>query len=223
MNNDGSLAFVGEFAGETGIFTQTALLAKSGEVIAGQKLVALGPPAINDRGIVAFQGWLSGQIATGIFTPTTVLLKAGDTIGGKTLTDLFFGPALNAIGTVAFVGIFSGGAGIFTQKALLVQAGDTIDGHRLTSFSCPVINDGGVVAFFATFPGGAGIFTQTSLIARTGATICGKTVIGLGQPAINGAGAVAFAASFSDRSSAIVLARPTIVAPESQNSLGCDQ
>jgi hypothetical protein len=101
-----------------------------------------------------------------------VLVKAGDTICGKTLNDLFFGPALNSGGTVAFMGVFSGGTGIFTQNALLVQAGDTIGGQTLTSFGYPVINDSGIVAFYATYPGGAGIFTQTSLIAKTGDTIC---------------------------------------------------
>ena len=63
-------------------------------------------------------------------------------------------------GTVAFMGVFSGGTGVFTQNALLVQAGDAIGGQTLTSFSYPVINDSGVVAFFATNPGGAGLFTQ---------------------------------------------------------------
>ena len=117
------------------------------------------------------------------------------------------------------MGVFSGGTGVFTQNALLVQAGDTIGGQTLTSFGYPVINDSGVVAFFATYPGGAGIFTQTSLIAKTGDTICGRTLIGLGQPAINSGGAVAFAALFSDRSSAVILARPVMVPAESWNSL----
>jgi len=112
---------------------------------------------------------------------------------------------------VAFTGVFSQGTGIFTQNELLVQAGDTIGGRTLTSFGSPVINDSGRVAFFATYEGGAGIFTQTSLIAKTGDTICGKTLIALGQPAINSGGAVAFTALFSDRSSAVILARPVLV------------
>jgi hypothetical protein len=161
--------------------------------------------------MVAFQSWLSGRSATAILTPTSVLVKAGDTIAGKTLTNLFFGSALNSSGTVAFIGVFPGGTGIFTQNALLVQAGESIGGLTLSTFGYPVINQSGVVAFFATYPGGMGVFTQTSLIAKTGDTICGKTLIGLGQPAINSGGTVAFAASFSDGSSAIILARPTMV------------
>jgi len=211
INNKGAVAFGASFSGGTGIFTQTALLTKSGQSIAGQTLDSFGPPAINDQGMVAFQSWLSGNITTAILTPTSVLVKAGDTIGGKTLTDLFFGPALNSSGTVAFIGVFSGGTGIFTQNALLVQAGDSIGGQTLTTFGYPVINGSGIVAFFATYPGGAGVFTQTSLIAKTGDTICGRTLIGLGQPAINSGGTVVFAALFSDGSSAIILARPTIV------------
>ena len=147
-----------------------------------------------------------------------MLVKVGDTIGGKTLTDLFFGPALNSSGTVAFMGVFSGGTGVFTQNALLVQAGDTIGGQTLTSFGYPVINDSGMVAFFATYLRWAGIFTQTSLIAKTGDTIRGRTLIGLGQPAINSGGAVAFTALFSDRSSAVIVARPAMVAAENRST-----
>jgi hypothetical protein len=211
INNDGTVAFVGSSLSGNGIFTQTGVVAKSGESIEGLTLASFGPPAINDRGMIAFQSWLSGKTATAIFTPTAVLVKVGDTIGGKTLTDLFFAPTLNSSGTVAFMGAFSGGTGVFTQNALLEQTGDTVGGRKLTSFGSPVINDRGLVAFFATYPGGSGIFTQTSLIAKTGDTICGKTLIGLGQPAINSSGAVAFTAWFSDRSSAVILARPALV------------
>lgn len=223
INNHGTVAFVGSSSSGTGIFTQTAALAESGESIEGLTLTSFGPPAINDHGTVAFQSWLSGKIGTAIFTPTAVLVKVGDMIGGKTLTDLFFAPALNSSGTVAFMGVFSGGTGIFTQNALLEQTGDTIGGREITSFGSPVINDMGLVAFFATYPGGAGIFTQTGLIAKTGDAIRGKTLIGLGQPAINGSGAVAFTALFSDRSSAVVLAQPVIVPAQSWNSGRHDQ
>jgi len=208
INNKGTVAFEGSFSGGTGIFTQKALLAKSGESIAGQPIASFGPPAINDRETVAFQAWFSGRIATAILTPTAVLVKTGDTIGGKTLTDLYFGGALNSSDAVAFVGTFSGGTGVFTQQALLVQAGDAIGGVTLTSFGSPVINDSGIVAFLGSYAGGSGIFTQNSAIAKTGDTICGRTAIGLGQPAINRRGDVAFTASFSDGSSAIILARP---------------
>jgi hypothetical protein len=65
----------------------------------------------------------------------------------------------------------------------------------------------------------AWVNTTWKNFSATGDTICGRTVIGVGQPAINRGGAVAFAAWFSDRSSAIMLARPMIVPPpESQNS-----
>jgi len=124
INNNGTVVFQGSFSNGNGIFTQRALLAKTGELIAGQQLASFGPPAINDRETVAFQGWLSGRIATAILTPTAVLVKVGDTIGGKTLTDLFFGAALNSSDTVAFMGAFPGGTGVFTQKTLRVQAGD---------------------------------------------------------------------------------------------------
>jgi hypothetical protein len=223
INNDGTVAFVGSSSSGTGIFTQTGVVAKSGESIEGLTLASFGAPAINDRGTIAFQSWLSGKIATAIFTPTAVLVKVGDTIGGKTLTDLYFAPTLNSSGTVAFMGVFSGGTGVFTQDALLEQTGDTVGGRKLTSFGSPVINDTGLVAFFATYPGGAGIFTQTSLIATTGDTICGKTLIGLGQPAINSSGAVAFTAWFSDRSSAVILARPALVPAKQGTSVRDDQ
>jgi hypothetical protein len=207
MNNKGTVAFVGSSSSGDGIFTQTAQLARTGVPIGGQIPVTFGQPAINEGEMVAFQSWFAGGIATGILTPTSLLVKTGDTIGGKTLTDLFFGPALNSNGTIAFVGTFSGGTGIFTQKNLLVEAGDKIGGKTLTSFGYPMISDNGVVAFFATYAGGEGIFTQEAAIAKTGETICGKTLVGVGQPVISKHGIVAFLALFSDRSSAIVLAQ----------------
>jgi hypothetical protein len=210
INNSGTVAFVGSFSGGTGIFTQTALLAKSGASIGGVTPAYFGPPAVNDRGTVAFQSWLSESRATAILTPTAVMVKTGDTIDGKTLTDLFFGPALNSSDTVAFVGAFPGGTGVFTQKAMLVRSGNTIGGKTLTSFGLPMIDDSGTAAFFGTYPGGEGIFTQSSVIAKTGDQVGGRTLTGLGQPAMNGGGAVAFAALFSDGSSAIVLAHPKI-------------
>jgi hypothetical protein len=217
INKGGAVAFIGSFSGGTGIFTPTALLAKSGEPIGGVTPANFGPPAVNNGRTVAFQSWLSAPGATAILTPTAVLVKTGDTIGGKTLTDLFFGPALNSNGTVAFGGAFAGGTGVFTQKAMLVRSGDTIGGKTLTSFGLPMIDDSGTVAFFGTYPGGEGIFTQSSVIAKVGDQVGGKTLTGFGQPAMTSAGTVAFAALFSDGSSAIVLARPKalIPAPES--------
>lgn len=211
INNNGTVAFVGEFSGGTGIFTQTALFAKSGGAIAGAITASFGPPGINNRGTVVFQGWLSGWRATAILTPTSVLVKTGDTIDGKKLTDLLFGPALNSSGTVAFAGTFSGGTGIFTQKALLAQSSDVMGGKTLTGFGLPVIDDRGTVAFLGTYSGGVGIFTQSTVIAKTGDTVGGRTLTGLGQPAINRSGEVTFAAWFSDGSSAIMLARPMMI------------
>jgi hypothetical protein len=211
INNSGTVAFLGSFSSGEGIFTQTALLAKTGDLIAGATMVSFGAPAINNKGTVAFQSWTLGGRATAIVTPTTVLIKTGDTINGKRLNDLLFGPALNSSDTVAFFGTFPGGSGIFTQKALLVRSGDTVGGQMVTGFGLPVIDDSGTVAFLGIYPGGMGIFTQSTLIAKTGDTVCGKTLTGLGQPAINRGGRVTFAASFSDGSSAIVLAKPTVL------------
>ena len=209
INNNGTVAFAGWFSGGTGIFTPSALLVSSVDSIAGKGPISFGPPSINEHGAIAFQSWFSGGgILTAISTPTTLLVKTGDTIGGKTLTNLFFGSALSSGGDVAFVGVFADGTGVFTQKDLLVQAGDKIGGQTLATFGFPVISDNGTVAFFATYPGGEGIFTQKTIIAKTGDTLEGKTLIGVGQPAISQGGIVAFEAQFSDRSSAIVLARP---------------
>ena len=210
INDGGTVAFLGSFSDGTGIFTQAALLARSGASIGGMTPVNFGPPAINDRGTVAFQSWQTEPRATAILTPTAVVVKTGDTIDGKTLTDLSFGSALNSSDTVAFVGVFPGGAGVFTQKAMLVSSDNTIGGKTLTSFGLPTIDDSGTVAFLATYPGGEGIFTQSAVIAKTGDQVSGRTLTGLGQPAMNSGGAVAFAAEFSDGSSAILLARPKI-------------
>ena len=200
------------------------MLAKSGESIEGLILTSFGPPAINDRGTVAFQSWLSGKITTAIFTPTAVLVKVGDTIGGKTFDRSVFCSRTELQWHCGFYGrVFGRNRGLHSKRA--TGANRRYDRRPATNqlWFPGGINDAGLVAFFGTSPEGAGIFTQTSLIAKTGDTICGKTLTGLGQPAINNSGVVAFTALFSDRSSAVIVARPIIVPAKSLTSVRRDQ
>jgi hypothetical protein len=120
INDSGTVAFWGEFpsgsVAANGIFTQSALLAKSGDTIGGQTLTFINifAPTINDSGTVAFVGSFAG--GEGIFTQSALVAKSGDTIGGKTLATVF-PPVINAGGTVAFSAFFTD----FSQGIITAQ------------------------------------------------------------------------------------------------------
>jgi hypothetical protein len=58
-NNHGTMAFLGKFAGGSGIFTQSSLVAKPGDVIGGKTLFFPSSNRINDAGAIAFAGTFS--------------------------------------------------------------------------------------------------------------------------------------------------------------------
>jgi hypothetical protein len=218
INDSGVVAFLGSFAGGDGIFTQSALLAKTGDTIDGKALThLLSRPAINDSGVVPFlASWAVDGI--GIFTQSALLVKQGDTISGNTLTSIGV-PAINGSGAVAFGAKFAGDTqqGIFTQSAVLAKTGDTIGGRTLFEVGIPVINDSGSVAFPAIFDGGTaeGISTPSTLLVITpGGTIAGKTLTfgGAGPPAINGSGTVVFQATFDGFTGAGIFTPSTLLA-----------
>jgi hypothetical protein len=53
------VAFFGTYPGGAGVFTQTSLIAKTGDTICGRTLLGVGQPAINSGGEVAFAGLFS--------------------------------------------------------------------------------------------------------------------------------------------------------------------
>lgn len=120
LNSSDTVAFVGAFAGGTGIFTQKALLVRSGDTVGGQKLTSFGLPVIDDSGTVAF--FATHPDGAGIFTQSTVIAKAGDTVCGQTLTGLGQ-PAINRGGEVAFPAWFSdGSSAIMLARPIMLQS-----------------------------------------------------------------------------------------------------
>jgi hypothetical protein len=154
-----------------GIFTQSSPLVESGDIIQGLTLLSFGDgPAVNHRGTVAFIGTFDDQSVSqvGIFTTREIdgrpgdhsrlLVRTGDIIDGLTLTGLFSPIAINAPGTVAFAGIFSGGTGIFTQSALVAREGDIVDANVLGDLLVlrhQDINNAGEIVFEARFSDGS--------------------------------------------------------------------
>lgn len=177
LNNNGEVVFLGAFPTGAGIFTQDALLARTGQTIGGVTLNTLKTPVINDNGDVMFVG---GTGLSGIFTPSSLLVEVGQTIDGETLTSLVELISLNNNGDVAFRGSFAqnGGdsAAIFTQNSLLVRDGQTIDGKTLTNVGVPALNNNGDLVFTAMFSGGVGVFTLDALLVETGDILGGVTL-----------------------------------------------
>jgi len=203
IDSRGKVAFYatysqGDGVGE-GIFTQSSLVLKTGDVVNGRTLDGIGfVPALNDRGAVAVRGIFDSQ-ASGILASKALLAGSGETIGGQKITDVGF-PAMNNNGTVAFLASFSGGTGIFTQKALLAKNGETIAGMTMASLGTPAINNRGTVAFQGWLSGqsGTAIFTPTSVLVKTGDTIDGKMLTDLLFGfALNSSDTVAFFGTFS--------------------------
>jgi hypothetical protein len=135
-----------------GIFTQSNLVAQTGDTIGGRTLTDFGAfPKISHSGAIAFLGFFAG--GSGIFTPANLVAQTGDTIGGRTLTFIFdISLVVSDTGTVAFTGDFAGGSGIFTQSAVLAQTGDVIGGETVAGLDFfSSINDSGAVVFGAFF------------------------------------------------------------------------
>ena len=161
INNAGTVAFLaysppGGYG--TGIFTQTQLLVKKGDVVDGATIYSLGDPVINDGGQVVSYAQLDNG-----FTHRDAILKVGgglvakdgDVIAGKTLTGFGLSPTINNSGIAAYRGMFSGGSGIFADNLLLAQTGDTLAGRTFESFSEAYINNLNDVAFYAKFTDGS--------------------------------------------------------------------
>jgi hypothetical protein len=156
ISDDGTAIFYASFDGGVGIFTQSNLVAATGDTIDGRTLTNVGVfPAISHNGAIAFLGEFAG--GKGIFTPSSLVAQTGDTIGGRTLTDIDpFSLVINDTGTILFFGSFAGGRGIFTQSALVAQTGDVIDGKTLVGpFFFPAMNDRGAIVFDAQFTDGS--------------------------------------------------------------------
>jgi hypothetical protein len=203
INSSGEVAFYatyseGAYVGE-GVFTPSALVAKTGGLYGGQPLSGMDfVPALKDGGAVVIRGLLSsGESA--ILTSAALVARCGDSIGGQTVTSLGL-PAVNNSGAMAFVGSFAGGTGVFSQSALLAKSGDVIAGQMLGSLGQPAINDHGTVAFQSWSSGTptTAIFTPSAVLVQTGDTIGGKTLTDLlFGSTINASGIVAFTGVFS--------------------------
>src|SRR5262249_40874968 len=114
----------------TGIFTvrqpddsglQSRLLVKSGDTIAGKKLLfASEGHAINNKGTVAFVSDFSSQggcCSAGIFTQSSLVAQDGDVVGGKSLIVQSVPININDRGDIVFqAGLSDGSSAIILAQ-----------------------------------------------------------------------------------------------------------
>ena len=177
---------------------QLSVIAKSGDTVAGQHILAVFSPVINDTGTVSYEANF-GTSSGGIFTATALLVQDGQSLGGVSLSPIVSPMGgMNSTGTVVFSA--QGSRALFTQSSVLVKSGDVISGKALQTFFGSSINDSGTVAFYAITTGGSdGIFTTSGSVAQPGDTIGGVLVTSF-APAltqIDNSGRITFGGRYS--------------------------
>lgn len=175
---------------------------------------ALGNPALNDSGSVAFSADLDAG-GSGIFTssggPIATLIDSSGPFSR------FRGTAINDSNTVAFLAdLDAGGSGIFTSSGgAITTVADTSGPFSSFGVGSTAINDSGTVAFLANLDaGGAGIFTGLDSVVdqviATGDLLFGSTVTSLSfsKTGLNNSGQVAFFARLANGTEGIFRANP---------------
>src|ERR1041385_2496487 len=191
INNAGEVAFYAQFAGGSGVFTQTEAVAVTGDVVAGKTLLTPNlSVSLNNSGTVAFIGNFpdTTAVVTRRGGQDELVAAVGDVISGQTITG-FLTLNINNRRIVTFSASTSGGLGIFTKDQRLAGIGYSISGYTLTGLDFfHSLNDLGTIAIAANCacPFGGGIFTQNQLIIPGGGA----------APSINNSGTVAFIATF---------------------------
>lgn len=172
INERNEVAFFARLSDKSGIFLarpsglETIAIIGKPSPVKGGNYIGFGnrPPAINDKGEVAFVGFYEGaEPGRGLFLKgagaAQIIAKSGDPVPGSTnnFTD-FYSPAINARGDIAFIASFGGrNRGIFIKTAKGIETiavteqpvpgGGKDEGFN--NFTRPAINDRGEVVFYA--------------------------------------------------------------------------
>ncbi|HUE29808.1 MAG TPA: hypothetical protein VMR79_02985, partial [Verrucomicrobiae bacterium] len=210
LSDQGVVAFSADARrGPSGIFTWDAT---SGLEVAAEEGAASPIPgatygsfdgrdgvSIND-GQIAFVAPLAGSATAGVFVRdlaggvTAPVAKVGDLVGAEPLVTIRPGfVGLNALGEVAFVGVFGSGAKLVRADGGTLSV-VTIDPGPAPGFASR-LSDGGEAAWLDD--GAVAHYTGSSVrhvAGRSGTTPLGGGFSAL-LPSINGAGAVAFGVS----------------------------
>jgi hypothetical protein len=176
INERNEVAFLARVNDKSGIFVsrqsgiETIALVGNPSPIKGANYLGFGnrTPAINNKGEVAFVGFVDGPDAGRVLFfkgtgPAHVVARSGQTIQGSTynFTD-FHTPAVNSRGDLAFIGNFGGRSrGIFIKTAKGIEAVALTDqpvpgGAKeevFNNFTQPSINERGEVVFYAQSKG----------------------------------------------------------------------
>ena len=197
-NDLGQIAFKGDYAGGSGIFTRDAVIAKTGDVFAPQATITdvFVEPDINNSGLVAYRSAFTSQTGThGIFTSDAgLLIQNTDTVQGNVVSGIDGVPRLNNSGEITLIANLNAGtrAVIRPNGDILTQVGDTIDGQTLTGgFLGDSINNNGDVIFIGQVGASLGVFSPSEHLIGPGDTFGGETLTRiLGSPALSDSGEV---------------------------------
>jgi hypothetical protein len=182
INEQNELAFLARIGEKSGIFLSRPkgleLIAFVGRPspVKGTNYLGFGnrPPAINNKGDVAFSGFYDGPTAgRALFFkpangPVQVVAKKGDLVPGAGKFEDFLSPAVNSHGEIAFIGLLGGrNRGMFIKTAKGIETIALVD-HKIpgakdeldlfNQFTQPAINDRGEVVFYGQIKNNVAIF-----------------------------------------------------------------
>jgi hypothetical protein len=214
INNGGTVAFVGQVAGNPGLYIGNSVPLTEVDYGNPNVFPANNSPSLDlaNNGDIAFRG------ATNMFAPGIYKVSGG------TLTDLTAGlgapnfsdlPSINDNGLVAFFAVGPGGSTIYTSDGVtrtpLVNTAGEFAGFQVVS-----LNDSGTVAFSAAKDGSLGSTGVYVTQGGTVTTIADSTTpgfLGAFGPSINNAGDVAFGAVASGGGSGLYRSSGGVITP----------
>lgn len=182
INDQNEIAFMARIGEKSGIFVSRPkgleLIAYVGRPspVKGTTYLGFGnrPPAINNKGDVAFSGFYDGPTAgRALFFkpangPIQIIAKRGDLVPGAGKFEDFLSPAVNSRGEIAFIGLLGGrNRGVFIKTAKGIETIALVDqkipGAKneldvFNQFTQPAINDRGEVVFYGQIKNNVAIF-----------------------------------------------------------------
>jgi hypothetical protein len=222
INDAGTVVFDGRYAGEDepiAIFTQTDILAHSGQTIDGYSLAATTYPRIGNAGHVAF---LTGLLENGVgavVSPERIVLKEGDFVDGMRVVRIDGLGGVTSSGEIV-MSVTAGNSSdlqdyVVTQSRVIFRAGDRIADHRngwLVGTEV-VFNDRDELALLGAITDDEGnwltngLFAAGRLVAKEGDLLDGKVISEIYPNfAMNDLATVAFRVDFHDGTGAVVVA-----------------
>ncbi len=207
INSNDEIVFAAAFAGGQGIFTQTALIVKTGDVIGGSTLLdQFQYPVINASGQIAFLAHFAPRLDNeaypfGVFMQDRAVIRAGEIVGGQYVAH--FVPPTPSIDNHGRVSItfmvhddIDEGTVVFVSPSQIVaKSGDVVGGKTIDKLDGISLSGVGKLVFQSYGFFTDGVFTRSALFETD--VIDGETIQSIGPARVNDAGTVAFWAELS--------------------------